>query len=599
MDGAFLPGADSNAFDIAAGRSSVPTDYLAESSHTKVARSTKLAAWDNGRSVYQQLGTSGVAAMQLSVVTDRYVILFDRAEHNPLTTSDGNNAWSALLDIYGHTVRALELTTNSFCAGGGWLSNGTLANFGGAPMDDIPAQNGLQAIRLFTPQDDGSGEVWEDPSTVRLAVNRWYPSSARISDGSQIIFGGMLVGGFNDEPDSDNPTLEFFPAKGDGTPIHSNFLEDAMPSNLFPHVFTLPDNRIFVAANQLAMIYDWVNDVETRLPDFPNGVRVNYPWSAGAVLLPLTPENNYTPEVLFCGGSTINDELDPSQLSSQTPASNQCARMVLNDAGIAGGWQVEFMPGDRLMNDAILMPDGNVLFINGVATGMAGYGNVPDQVGQSNADNPVLTPWLYTPSAAKGQRFTTGFASTTIGRLYHSTASLLPDGSVIVAGSNPNGDVSTVHWATEYRVEYFRPPYYFMTRPKFTGKPSKVAYGQKFTLSVTNPGNAKNFQAVIIDLGYHTHAVSLDSKYVGLVSTYNAAAGTLVVTGPPNKYIYPPGPAFLYILGDGIPSDGNKIMIGNGSNPPVSSKATKGALAFSKSFAQNRVMNTTTHRGGG
>lgn len=55
-------------------------------------------------------------------------------------------------------------------------------------------------------------------------------------------------------------------------------------------MFTLPDNRIFVAANKMAMIYDWVNNVETRLPGFPNGVRVNYPWSAGAVLLPLTPE---------------------------------------------------------------------------------------------------------------------------------------------------------------------------------------------------------------------------------------------------------------------------------------------------------------------
>lgn len=45
---------------------------------------------------------------------------------------------------------------------------------------------------------------------------------------------------------------------------------------------------------------------------------------------------------------------------------------------------------------------------------------------------PVLTPWLYTPSAPLGQRFTTGLASTTIGRLYHSSASLLPDGSVIM-----------------------------------------------------------------------------------------------------------------------------------------------------------------------
>jgi hypothetical protein len=55
-------------------------------------------------------------------------------------------------------------------------------------------------------------------------------------------------------------------------------------------MFTLPDNRVFLAANTLAMIYDWNLDVELRLPDLPNGVRVNYPWSAGAVLLPLTPE---------------------------------------------------------------------------------------------------------------------------------------------------------------------------------------------------------------------------------------------------------------------------------------------------------------------
>jgi len=205
-----------------------------------------------------------------------------------------------------------------------------------------------------------------------------------------------------------------------------------MPSNLFPHMFSLPNNHLFLAANTLAMTYDWHTHVETRLPDLPNGVRVNYPWSAGAVLLPLTPENHYTPEVLLCGGSTIDETVDPSTLSSQIPASNQCARMKLTPAGIAAGWEVETMPGNRLMIDAIVMPDGNVLLINGAATGMAGYANVPDPIGASNADHPVLTPWLYKPSAPAGMRFTTGFAKTKIPRMYHSSASLLPDGSVIV-----------------------------------------------------------------------------------------------------------------------------------------------------------------------
>jgi hypothetical protein len=37
--------------------------------------------------------------------------------------------------------------------------------------------------------------------------------------------------------------------------------------------------------------------------------------------------------------------------------------------------------------------------------------------------------------------------------------------------------------------------------------------------------------AVIMDLGFHTHAVSFDTKQVGLVSSYDPATGQLTVTG--------------------------------------------------------------------
>ena len=36
-------------------------------------------------------------------------------------------------------------------------------------------------------------------------------------------------------------------------------------------------------------------------------------------MLPLTPANKYTPEIVICGGSNQDDSLDPSELSSQSP----------------------------------------------------------------------------------------------------------------------------------------------------------------------------------------------------------------------------------------------------------------------------------------
>ena len=52
------------------------------------------------------------------------------------------------------------------------------------------------------------------------------------------------------------------------------------------------------------------------------------------------------------------------------------------------------------------------------------------------ADDPVLQPVIYNPSASAGSRFET-MPATTIPRLYHSAAVLLPSGEVLVSGSNP------------------------------------------------------------------------------------------------------------------------------------------------------------------
>ncbi|KAI0372957.1 copper radical oxidase [Pilatotrama ljubarskyi] len=543
-----------------------------------------------------QNGSTGVHAMQLVIVSDTHALVVDKVEHNPLTVS-GHPAWAALYNLKTHALKPLSMQSNSFCAGGTFLSNGTLVNVGGNPVvedhtaaADFGDVDGLQAIRIFEPCVSGNVDrcrLYENHDRIRMASSRWYNTVLRIADGSAMIIGGSLKGGWINNGTTNNPTVEYFPPKdihgSNGLPIHLPFLVDTLNSNLFPIAFSLPDGSVFMAANRDAMIYDWRSNTERRLPRIPNGVRVTYPMTGTGLLLPLSPENDYTPEILICGGSTIDDTRPGYEISSQDPASSQCSRMVLTDAGIAAGWQIEQMPQARTMPDAVLLPTGDVLIVNGAGSGISGYGNVVDQVGASNADNPVLTPVLYSPSGPTGERFSSaGMPTSDIPRLYHSVATLTPNGDIMIAGSNPNLDRSEVKYGTEYRVEWLGPAYMKKERPQIlSGVPKLIGFGQtadlKVRLPATSQGDA-SIKVALMDLGYVTHAVHANSRLVYLQSSLSDDKGTLTITGPPNGNIYPPGPGFIYLVVDGIPSIGVRVLVGDGKGPAVDEAAQRNVL---------------------
>ena len=77
-----------------------------------------------------------------------------------------------------------------------------------------------------------------------------------------------------------------------------------------------------------------------------------------------------------------------------------------------------------------------------------------------------------------------------------------------------------------------------------------------------------------MDLGYVTHAVHANTRLVYLEFTISGD-GILTVTGPPNRAIYPPGPGWIYIVANDVPSKGVKVIIGDGSGPPVDEDAIR------------------------
>ncbi|KAF9467903.1 copper radical oxidase [Collybia nuda] len=524
---------------------------------------------------FVQNGSTGVIPIEAIVVSPTLAILFDRVQNDPLQI-DGHNAWGALWNFETNTAMALRVVSDTWCGTGGFLSNGTMVSVAGNVAETPDTTDGRMMIRLFEPCTDPSGAscpLIEDAQNLRLAQNRWYPSSLRIFDGSLMVVGGMheLATFYNADPAN---SFEFFPSKDNGTPRPSPFLERTLPANLFPRVFALPDGKIFMIANTQSIIYDIETNTETRLPDIPNGVRVSNPFDASATLLPLNPPH-FTPEVLVCGGSTKNDSIPVEELSAQDPASDQCSRITLTPEGIKKGWIVERMLEGRVMSEMILMPNGKVMIINGAQTGYGAFNSVLNRVAgeQSNSDHPAFTPVLYSPDAPLGSRFSKeGMPTTDIARLYHSVVTLTPSGNIFIAGSNPNdGIVNTTKFHSEFRAEYLNPPYMSVQRPVLHDVPANIPFNHPFTVAIDVPAKirANNVKVALMDLGFSSHGFHSSLRLVFMDAVLARDHKSITITSPPNNRVFPPGPAYIFLTIDDVTSTGAHVIVGDGGAPPV------------------------------
>ncbi|KGB75973.2 glyoxal oxidase [Cryptococcus deuterogattii R265] len=540
---------------------------------------------------FQYVGLSGVSAQQMFLGTMNKVYIVDKTEKNNATVN-GHPAWASEYDLTTNTFRTMDVLSNSFCAGGTVLGNGTWLNaggnqaitYGGAAMapDQQSGQSpyadwdGGKAVRLLDPCDDESCN-WVDDPALYMTSRRWYPTLETLEDGSAIIMGGCEWGGYVNYADNqNNPTVEYFPPKGE--PFTLNFLLNTMPVNLFPLVWLLPSGNLFVQAEYQAEIFDYKNNIEYPISDIPDCVRV-YPASAGTAVFPMTPENNWTATIIFCGGTFLeSDQWTTTWDISQYPANESCVH-ISPDVDLTW-YQNDPLDTGRSMGNFINLPDGRLFYVNGAHTGTAGYGNQDWCIGESYADHPLYQSWYFDPTQPSGQRWSKAGVSS-IPRMYHSSASLLPDGNVIISGSNPNADyVDAVNNAsytyfTQYQVEIFYPDYADHVKPNPQGMPSNITYGGDYfnvTLSASDlfnsPININKTRAVIMRTGFSTHTMNMGQRHVELETSFTTlddGGGILHVAQlPPNPAILAPGPALFFIVVDGIPSNASWIMVGDG-----------------------------------
>ncbi|PQQ11433.1 WSC domain-containing protein [Prunus yedoensis var. nudiflora] len=185
---------------------------------------------------------------------------------------------------------------------------------------------------------------------------------------------------------------------------------------------------------------------------------------------------------MVCGGAPRNSFVLASR-GEFIDALRTCGRLKVSDQ--KPYWVMEEMPVPRVMADMLLLPTGDVVIINGAALGTAGW-----EYGR----DPVTKPVIYRPSENPNRRFSV-MAGSQRPRLYHSAAVLVPDGRVLVGGSNPHVyyNSTDVEYPTDLSLEAFSPPYmsvkYEPVRPRIVSVKEVFGYGSSFPLRSPCPSS--------------------------------------------------------------------------------------------------------------
>ncbi|WVZ69287.1 hypothetical protein U9M48_018098 [Paspalum notatum var. saurae] len=534
----------------------------ARSAPTAAAQDTVVLPVDNAAGFPGAWSTisenAGVSAMHMVIMRNDKAVMFDTVTTGPslLRLPKGNcrldlrskepgakdcAAHAVEFDYATGGVRALKVLTDVWCSSGAFDADGNLVQTGGY-------FEGEKVVRYLSPC--ANCDWREYPAS--LAEGRWYGTQQALPDGRSIVLGGRRAFSY-----------EFVPAEGQAN-AQANPLQllrdttDDVENNLYPFVHLLPDGTLFIFANDRSILLDPRNgQVVKELPVLPGGGR-NYPASGMSALLPLDLRRGdvLTPEVIVCGGSPKN-AFKLGETNTFPAALRDCAR--INPLKPDAKWATDLMPVGRTMGDLLILPTGDLLMLNGAAKGCSGWGF---------ARQPVLTPLLYSPRQPRGSRFK-ALAATTIARMYHATSAVLPDATVLVAGSNTNSayNFSGVDFPTEVRVERFTPPY--LSPERAANRPAidvatvpgnGIAYGAEFTFEFSTPVGAvaeADLKVTLYAPPFTTHGYSMNQRLLVLSVTAFHADGqrhTIRTNAPAKPELAPPGYYLLYVMAKGVPS---------------------------------------------
>jgi uncharacterized repeat protein (TIGR01451 family) len=441
------------------------------------------------------------------------------------TINNGAQVWTPGT---GNFTAKNYATTSLFCSGHAFLPDGRLLIAGG--IVGLSDSVGPRESTFFDPVTETFS-----PGPL-MSQGRYYPSTTTLPDGRVLVMAGVTTCStcIADRPEVYDPATNTWTDMADSARTTIRF---------YPHNYVLPDGRVLAAAHGDAAASTTVIDLTTQTWTTVDS-RITDAHSS-AMYLP--------GKVVKCGTATQDNEGHPAAATTY----------VLDMTQPTPQWQATApMAFPRSFHNMTVLPDGQVLVTGGSTT--TDKANYAAAVYAAELWSPTTLTWTTMSSADRP-------------RLYHSTALLLPDATVLVAGGGRRNGRSQPDPRDQQNAETFSPPYLFKgPRPSISSAPGVLTYGTSFTVDTPDASRIANVS--LIALSSATHSYNENQRFVPL--TFTAGTRSLTVQAPGSGSIAPPGPYMLFLVDNvGVPSVATMVRVSAFTGGPLPSGRIPGDLA--------------------
>jgi hypothetical protein len=504
---------------------------------------------------FDVIGTAGVVAIAANLMRDGRVLLGARPEYDrggPNTDNISPDPNRARLVPFGEIAAIFDPITgistpspiddNIFCHGAVPAADGRIFTAGGDGGGDmnrdaaIGFTNGLRKLRYFDPATD----QWTILN-AKLQVTRWYPTVTRLTNGNYFIIGGLVDGAtnFNTQMSAEiyDPSLPY-------TRFVQSRLLQRTGTGGYPFLSVIPQSGhiwAFAYRHMVVIDKDSGNEIDSDESGagLVHGVRTgDYP--GGGCLLPMREDASgfVKAERIFFGG--VESPQDETTVTD-------VPRMVITDpiGSLRWTYDSDRMPYGRVVSDCVLYPNGQALIFNGARKGRTG-GSIGNPIMYAAAND----VFAFNPEAPAGQKFSV-LAATPNQRFYHSNTMLVPDGRVLVMGTD-EGTFFKDATAYNHDVEAFTPPWLLdgTPRPVITNSPTgDIKFGALFTISFTGSVD----KVSIMTPQSSTHGTEMTQRLY-FPTIVSRTATTMTLRAPRDATVMMQGDHMIFAVNGNTPS---------------------------------------------